>query len=239
VLAAGVLGTALLGALLILGTGHAYRFKMLADNLREREAELDTIVKKTPFILIRCSPDLRYRFVSEAYAQMLGRRPEEIVGKRVAQVLGDEAFRTVLPYIEKVLQGERVEYETEIPYETAGKRFLHGVYLPEKDEQGNVTGWIASIADITERKRAESQRDLLVAELSHRVKNTWQRSFPLPINRSPSRARPMKAAAPSMIVFARWPRPMRGWPRPTGRGFRSKRSFATRPPHTRTAAATF
>jgi PAS domain S-box-containing protein len=172
VLAAGVLGTALLGALLILGTGHAYRFKMLADNLREREAELDTIVKKTPFILIRCSPDLRYRFVSEAYAQMLGRRPEEIVGKRVAQVLGDEAFRTVLPYIEKVLQGERVEYDTEIPYETAGKRFLHGVYLPEKDEQGNVTGWIASIADITERKRAESQRDLLVAELSHRVKNT-------------------------------------------------------------------
>jgi two-component sensor histidine kinase len=32
--------------------------------------------------------------------------------------------------------------------------------------------WIASIADITERKRAESQRDLLVAQLSHRVKNT-------------------------------------------------------------------
>jgi hypothetical protein len=34
------------GALLILGTGHAYRFKMLADNLREREAELDETFKK-------------------------------------------------------------------------------------------------------------------------------------------------------------------------------------------------
>jgi two-component sensor histidine kinase len=31
---------------------------------------------------------------------------------------------------------------------------------------------IASILDVTERKRAESVRDLLVAELSHRVKNT-------------------------------------------------------------------
>src|SRR6185312_9565690 len=43
---------------------------------------------------------------------------------------------------------------------------------PEKDEQGNVIGWIASINDVTERKRAEAQRELLVAELSHRVKNT-------------------------------------------------------------------
>jgi hypothetical protein len=34
------------GALLILSTGHAYRFKMLADNLREREAELDETFKK-------------------------------------------------------------------------------------------------------------------------------------------------------------------------------------------------
>ena len=29
-----------------MGTGHAYRFKMLADNLREREAELDETFKK-------------------------------------------------------------------------------------------------------------------------------------------------------------------------------------------------
>ena len=34
-LAAGVLGTGLLGALLILGAGHAYRFEALADELRE------------------------------------------------------------------------------------------------------------------------------------------------------------------------------------------------------------
>ena len=146
--------------------------KQAEEALRAREAELDTIVKRTPFILIRCSPDLHYQFVSEAYAQMIGRRPEEIIGKSLPEVIGEEGFRTVRPYINKVLAGERVEYESEVTYQRVGKRFLHGVYMPEKDEHGNVIGWIASIADITERKRAESQRDLLLAELSHRVKNT-------------------------------------------------------------------
>src|SRR5262249_15145745 len=172
VLAAGVLGTGLLGAFLILATGHTYRVQILADDLRAREAELETIVKQTPFILIRCSPDLRYRFVSEAYAQMIGRRPQEVIGKTISEIIGDEGFRTVFPHIKKVLAGQRAEYESEVQYQGIGKRFLHGVYTPEKDEHGNVIGWIASIADITERKRAETQRDLLVAELSHRVKNT-------------------------------------------------------------------
>jgi len=146
--------------------------KQTEQALRAREAELETIVQRTPFILIRNSVDCRYRFVSDAYAQMIGRKPEEIIGKTVREVVGDEGYETVEPYIKKVLAGERVEYEREVQYQGVGPRFLHGVYMPEKDEQGNVIGWIASITDITERKRAEAQRDLLVAELSHRVKNT-------------------------------------------------------------------
>jgi PAS domain S-box-containing protein len=146
--------------------------KRTEQALRAREAELETIVQRTPFILIRNSLDSRYRFVSDAYAQMIGRRPEEIVGKTIREVVGEEGFKTVEPYIRRVLAGERVEYEREVHYRGIGPRFLHGVYMPERDERGNVIGWIASITDITERKRAEAQRDLLVAELSHRVKNT-------------------------------------------------------------------
>ena len=196
VLAAGTLGTGLIGALLMLGTGNAYRFQALADALREREAELEIIIDRTPFMLIRCSLDLRYRFVSAAYAEMVGRRPEELVGKSIPEVIGKEGFKTVLPHINKVLSGERAEYESEVLYQGVGKRFLHGVYMPEKDEHGNVNGWIASIVDITERKRAESQRDLLVAELSHRVKNTLATVISI-AHLSFSKARSAEEARPS------------------------------------------
>jgi PAS domain S-box-containing protein len=165
VLAAGVLATGLLGAFLMLGTGYAYR-------LRSKEAELESIITRTPFMLIRCSPDLHFRFVSPAYAEMLGRTPEEIVGKSLAEVIGERGLSTILPYVEQVLRGERPQYDTEVEYSGIGKRFLHGSYIPELDEAGKVVGWIASIVDLTERKRVESQRDLLIAEVNHRVKNT-------------------------------------------------------------------
>src|SRR4029077_10495704 len=111
--------------------------KQTEQALRARAAELETIVQRTPFILIRNSVDCRYRFVSDAYAQMIGRKPEEIIGKTVREGVGDEGYETVEPYIKKVLAGERVEYEREVQYRGVGPRFLHGVYLPEKDEQGN------------------------------------------------------------------------------------------------------
>ena len=51
--------------------------------------------------------------------------------------------------------GEPVEYEAEIPYQGIGSRFMRVAYLPDRDSQGNVVGWIASIVDMTDRKRAE------------------------------------------------------------------------------------
>jgi PAS domain S-box-containing protein len=140
--------------------------------LRAREAELETVISRTPFMLIRCSPDLRYRFVSPAYAEMLGRRRDDFIGKPIVDIIGEEAFQAILPHIQKVLKGERAEYEGEVHYQSIGKRFLHGVYTPDKDDRGEVIGWIASILDVTERRRAEAQRDLLIAEVNHRVKNT-------------------------------------------------------------------
>ncbi len=178
VLAAGALGTGLIGSLLMLATGHSHRLEQLANKLREneaslrdKEAELQSIIYRTPFMLLRLSRDLRYRFISHAYAEMIGRRPEEVIGKPIVDVLGEEDFQTVLPQIKKVLQGNRVEFEREAHFRGGGTRFLHVMYTPEKDEGGAVTGWIASILDITDRKRAAEAEQILVRELQHRTNN--------------------------------------------------------------------
>jgi PAS domain S-box-containing protein len=185
VLAAGALGTGLIGGLLLLGTGHGHRFGLLAKklreneaSLREKEAELESIIYRTPFMLIRLDRDLRYRFISQAYLEMTGRRPERVIGKRLPEVLGDKDFQTIRPHIEKVLQGKRVEFEREVHYEGVGTRFLHVIYTPEQNGSGTVTGWIASMLDITERKRAEEEQrraadaeQILIRELQHRTNN--------------------------------------------------------------------
>ena len=124
----------------------------------EREAELESIINHTPFMFTRCTRDLRYRFVSRAYAEMIGRTPDEVTGKSIVEIMGEEGLRTISPYIEQVLEGKQVEYETEVAFDGVGTPALHVIYAPDFDEQGNVVGWFASIADVTARKVAENEK---------------------------------------------------------------------------------
>jgi PAS domain S-box-containing protein len=114
-----------------------------------------TVLANTPFLFTRCSSDLRYLFVSKAYAKMIGHRPEEVVGKNIVAVMGETGFRAILPHINAVLSGQRVEYETEVHFKDVGLRLLHVIYTPDIDRFGDVLGWVASIIDITERKQVE------------------------------------------------------------------------------------
>jgi PAS domain S-box-containing protein len=164
VLAGGVLSTGLLGGLFMLGTGYTYR-------VRVKEEELETVLDQTPFMLARCGRDLRYRFISESYAEMLGRHAEDVVGKPIAEIVGDEAFKRMLPYIEQVLKGNRVEYENEISFRGAAVRAVYTVYTPDRNERDEVVGWIASVRDITEQKQAQVRERTLLLEIQHRSNN--------------------------------------------------------------------
>src|SRR5438094_5606896 len=147
--------------------------KRAEEALRAKEAELEAIINRTPFMLTRCSRDLRYRFVSRAYAEMLGRTPEEIAGKPIVEIMGEEGLKTISPYVEKVLKGHTVEYEAEVSFRGVGAPWLHSVYTPDRDAKGNVVGWFASITNITRRKSAElalqESKELLEARVRERT----------------------------------------------------------------------
>jgi PAS domain S-box-containing protein len=121
------------------------------------EANVAAILVNTPFLLARCSSDLRYLFVSEAYAQMLGLRPEDFDGKSIIDIMGEEGFQTILPHVQQVLRGERVEYEADIHYAGAGRRRVLVRYTPDRDRSGNTQGWVASILDLTDQRKADAR----------------------------------------------------------------------------------
>jgi PAS domain S-box-containing protein len=140
------------------------------DVLREKEAELDSLVTQTPFMLTRCTRDLRYRYVSRAYAELVGRKPEEIAGKPIVEIMGKEGLETILPHVNKVLKGRVVEYEAKMPFRGIEARWLHCVYTPDRDLDGNVIGWFASITDISRRKEAEEALRQSKESLEQRVR---------------------------------------------------------------------
>jgi PAS domain S-box-containing protein len=120
----------------------------------------EQILDNTPFLLAHCSRDLRYVYVSKSYAAMLGRSADDIVGKPIVDFIGEEGFEAILPHIERVLRGQRVEYEA-AHMTHAGTRQHYVIYVPEHDERNQVIGWIASIFDITELKKATEEKERL------------------------------------------------------------------------------
>jgi len=116
---------------------------------------LHSVINRTPFMLVRCTRDLRYRFISDAYAQTMGRHRNEIIGKTIAETLGERGFATLLPYIERVLRGEEVEFECELDFPEIGRRCFYIAYRPEHDANGDIGGWIASLLDLTEERQGE------------------------------------------------------------------------------------
>ena len=74
--------------------------------------------------------------------------------------------------VARAAEGERIRYDAEIRVVGDGRLWIDFQIVPVLGADGRVTELIPSGVDITERKLAEAHRELLVRELSHRVKNT-------------------------------------------------------------------
>jgi PAS domain S-box-containing protein len=139
--------------------------KRAEEKLRQKDVQLENVTENTAVMLTHCSRDLRYLFVNDACIKFFDKGREKIIGQPIVDVMGRQAYEIIRPHVARVLRGEIVEYETVIPYERLGHRFIHVRYVPDKDVKGEVVGWFASVTDITERKRAEARIYDLMAEL--------------------------------------------------------------------------
>jgi PAS domain S-box-containing protein len=132
--------------------------KRAEEALRASEAELQSVINRTPFMLVRCGRDLRYRFVSEAYAHLIAHERDEVIGKSIDEVIGPRGLRTLQPYIDTVLNGESVDFECDLEFPHSGMRRLAIAYRPERDADDNIEGWIASLLDVTDQRGGEEAR---------------------------------------------------------------------------------
>src|SRR5262249_55200229 len=117
---------------------------------RESERLLRLITDRSPVLIAYCGADRTYKFVNKPYAERFGLLPEDIVGRTIRDVLGEEVYAGIKPYVDAALRGERVEFEMKAPFPKIGTKYIWVTYEPEFDEVGQVNGLVATILDITE-----------------------------------------------------------------------------------------
>lgn len=91
---------------------------------------------------------LEIEFVNEAFANPFGRRPDELLGRPLAEIFDPDEFAKHEPYLRRALDGETTDYESQVGDDG------HGVYLkisnrPIYDESGAVTGVFSEATDVT------------------------------------------------------------------------------------------
>ena len=68
--------------------------------------------------------------------------------------------------------GETYEVEYRLRHRSGDYRWVLGRAKPVRDENGTIVRWYGSCTDIHEIKMVEQQRQLMLGEMNHRVKNT-------------------------------------------------------------------
>ncbi len=128
------------------------------EALRERrERELRLLMDSMNSPAASVDADMRYRMVNRAFEEWCGRGIDDLRGKRVPDVVGEERWREIEPHILQVLAGENVTMERLLAYADGHQRWMSVSYTPRVDELGKCDGYFAVATDIHEQKLVEQQ----------------------------------------------------------------------------------
>jgi PAS domain S-box-containing protein len=151
--------------------------------LRVRQAEAAQRSTELRFAqFAQASPDVlwiydvdagRFEYVSPSVQELLGHSPEDVQVN--AEIWLSKIHEDDRPAVERMLRDAGLEGEEPIEYRLqheATQRWIRdkAFSLPAEAWEGRRVAGLAR--DVTEAKRAEQQRELLIGELNHRVKNT-------------------------------------------------------------------
>lgn len=145
--------------------------------LRDSEEKLHLVMNGVPALLSYVDKDERFVYVNDGYERWYGIPKEEIIGKHTSAILFPDVYERVSQNYKKALAGETVVSENFTHNRNGDEKYVRAHYVPHVSD-GVVHGFFSLIFDISENKKAEekiisllNEKDLLLKEVHHRVKN--------------------------------------------------------------------
>jgi PAS domain S-box-containing protein len=158
--------------------------RRLERELVESEARCQSIFERVPLGITVVGPDGRFSKTNPAWSRMTGYSAEDLAQMNVLDVTHPDDRAESLRVRESSNTGNLDEFALDKRYvrrndEVFSARTIGAVL---RDEHGAVQGRVAIIEDVTEKKeierrragRRQQQRDALVREVHHRIKNHLQ-----------------------------------------------------------------
>lgn len=151
--------------------------KLGEEGLRESERQVREVIDALPAAIYVTDDQGRITMFNQAAVEFSGRDPEIGVDSWCVSWKLFRTDGTPLPHDEcpmavSLREGRAVRGEEAIAERPDGSRIHFEPYpTPIRDETGRIVGGINMLVDITERKKAEENKQLLLREMNHRAKN--------------------------------------------------------------------
>lgn len=135
-------------------------------SLRAERDYIDQIIQKTPALIVGVTPNGATTFINPAVSRHTGYSAEELIGKNWWQLLypADE-YRQVEQFFRDFEQGLLLDYEMVLTTKTGAKRVVSWNSVRRNNEAGNAEEIIGFGNDISERKKAETERRSMEIQL--------------------------------------------------------------------------
>ncbi|MBV4518667.1 PAS domain-containing protein [Pseudomonas sp. SWRI74] len=137
--------------------------------LRQSQTELQLIINAMPILISYVDREERFRLNNAAYLDWYGLTPQELYGRTVREVLGDEAYALRAEHIAQALTGKPCCFSINTPHRDGSIRHALMNYLPRHGSDGAVNGFYIFVIDETERKQTEEALRNLNETLEERV----------------------------------------------------------------------
>lgn len=118
------------------------------------EELLQVITQNLPAMLCYVDAEERYRFSNRGHQQWWNKTAEEILGRTVREIAGDEFYDTVRDQYARALAGEELHFTLKTTHD-GRVRHIETSFIPQYDENEQILGVTVLAQDVTSRIDAE------------------------------------------------------------------------------------
>ena len=124
--------------------------------LRRSEENLRLITDTVPALISYFDHQEIYRYVNKGYADWFGYTKEEVLGRSIREVVGDEVYTDISYPVQQGLQGKNISYEYAMRRPGGRVVYARSELVPERDADGRVAGCFVLSVNITDLKNAQA-----------------------------------------------------------------------------------
>ncbi|MDY0873803.1 hybrid sensor histidine kinase/response regulator [Dongia rigui] len=137
----------------------------LATRKAEDDRDLKSILDAMPTPVALFDREHNCRYANRRYLALMGKSAGQVVGHRVAEILGAEIWSQLAPHAERAASGHEARFEAWETHDDGHRCYLQRTYVPLVSASGETDGYYVVIHDLTDltlrEEELEAQRSAL------------------------------------------------------------------------------